>query len=213
MKHRWLAIVAIGGDMLRIGQTETALPADEARDRAIFAEQRALVLPQAFAPQLLLRLRMLSQVGRFVSNDVEALGHREIESPPLAGKAIELLLSRPAMFRWLERITACGPISRVDGAIARTHASPQDRLDWHDDLNHPEAASRRLAITIALDDLNYEGGLFELRRVGGTDSLFTFKHEKAGTAVIFEVSERLEHRVLPMTGGGPRVVYAGWFIG
>ena len=34
-----------------------------------------------------------------------------------------------------------------------------------------------------------------------------------GAMLIFEVSRRCEHRVHPLTGGGPRRVFTGWFIG
>lgn len=199
--------------VLRIGQSETVLPSAEAPLAATFAEQRGLIFHDALDPDLLRRARALAQRTRFISNSLEGLGHREIESPPLAGKVFEVLLSRAPLFRWLERITGCAPISGVVGALARTHAAPGDGLDWHDDFGIPGTAPRRLAITIALDDLDYEGGLFELRRVGTTSPILSFKHEKAGTVVIFEVSRQLEHRVQPLTSGGPRLVYAGWFTG
>ena len=200
-------------NVLRINQSETLLPSCETTFAATFAEQRGLIFHEALAPDLLQRGRALAQKTRFISNSVEDLGHREIESPPLAGKVFELLLSRAPLFRWLERVTGCAPISGVVGALARTHAAPGDGLDWHDDFGIPGTAPRRLAITIALDDLDYEGGLFELRRVGATTPILSFKHEKAGTVVIFEVSRKLEHRVQPLTSGGPRLVYAGWFTG
>jgi hypothetical protein len=40
-----------------------------------------------------------------------------------------------------------------------------------------------------------------------------FKHDQPGTALVFEVRPQLEHRVLPLTAGGPRRVFTGWFIG
>lgn len=203
----------ISTDALRIGQSDTHLPADDTPYRAAFAAQRALVLPGALAPDLLTRLRALSRQSAFVSNPLAGLGHREIERPRLTATAVDLMLTRQILFRWLEQVTGCAPITRAGGDVARTHAAPDDRLDWHDDLNAPESAMRRLAITIALDDLAYSGGLFELRRVGSTAPLLAYKHERAGTAVIFEVSPELEHRVRPLTGGGPRLVYAGWFTG
>ncbi|TKD51579.1 2OG-Fe(II) oxygenase [Sphingomonas baiyangensis] len=199
--------------MLEIGQSETLLPADSTAWRAAFAKQRALVLRDAIPVDLMRKLTMLIGRSHFVSNRIDGLGHREIESPPVAGKAIDLLLSRSSLFRWLEHTTGCESIMRVGGAIARTWPNSEDHLDWHDDLNTPESSSRRLAITIALDELEYEGGLFELRNVGSSDPLFSFKHDRLGTAVIFEISGRLEHRVAPLISGGPRLVYAGWFVG
>lgn len=36
---------------------------------------------------------------------------------------------------------------------------------------------------------------------------------RQGDALIFKVDHALEHRVTPLTAGGPRIVWAGWFIG
>lgn len=198
---------------MRIGQIETSLPVNIAECKATYARQNALVFSDALDKSLLGKLRALTLRTRFISNQIEGLGHREIESPPLAGTAITLLLSRAPLFRWLEQATGCGVITQVSGAVARTLPSHGDGLDWHDDLNTPKSSSRRLAITIALDDLHYDGGLFEIRKVGCTEPLFSFKHEKAGTVLIFKVSTELEHRVRPLVSGGPRLVYAGWFAG
>jgi hypothetical protein len=84
------------------------------------------------------------------------------------------------------------------------------RFNWHDDL--PENPTRRIGITINLSENPYEGGLFELRKKKTQQILTRHRHEKPGSALIFDVSDALEHRVWPVTSGGPRRIFAGWFL-
>lgn len=194
----------------QLGPFETILP-DEAPARAEFAAARALVCPDALDQALLGKLMALCDRAAFASDHVEGLGHREVERPPLAGTAILLALRRPPLFRWLERVSGCAPIGSVDGRVVRTQPQPGDELVWHDDLDKGHV--RRLGITIGLGQHPYEGGLFELRAWPNGEPLITFKHDRPGTALIFEVSHRCEHRVHPLISGGPRRVFTGWFLG
>jgi hypothetical protein len=51
-----------------------------------------------------------------------------------------------------------------------------------------------------------------MRTVPERSPLITFRHDTPGTALIFEVSKRCEHRLHPLTSGGPRRVFTGWFL-
>lgn len=142
-------------------------------------------------------------------DSVEGLGDREVESPQRAGGAITLALKRAGLMRWIEEATGCGPLVRVDGRVVQARANNHDQLVWHDDLNEPE---RRLAVTVNLSEAPYEGGRFELRHAGTKEMLTEHLHDAPGALLIFEVARELEHRVLPVTSGGPRRVYTGWFF-
>lgn len=48
--------------------------------------------------------------------------------------------------------------------------------------------------------------------VVGAQPLLAHHHNKPGTVLIFAVRPDLEHRVTPLTSGGPRRVFAGWFL-
>lgn len=97
------------------------------------------------------------------------------------------------------------------GRIVRTHARAGDELDWHDDLNGP--VPRRLGITIGLGEAPYTGGLFEMCSHPDGQTLIEFKHDSPGTALVFKVSTRCEHRAHPLLSGGPRRLFTGWFVG
>lgn len=192
-----------------LGAFDAILP-DEATAKAAFAETCAFVWRDAFAAPLFARLTALCGRSGFTSDHVEGLGHREIEEPPLAGTAIILALTRPVLFRWLERVTGCAPIRGIDGRVVQTWPRAGDGLDWHDDLGDP---ARRLGVTIALGDAAYDGGEFEMRRTATKVPLIRWKHDRPGTMLVFEVSRHREHRVHPLTAGGPRRVFTGWFVG
>ncbi len=193
-----------------LGPMGATIP-DVAHARAAFARSRALVLPDVLEPGLLRSVMAACDRASFASDHVEHLGHREVERPPLAGTALLLALRRPQLFRWLEAISGCAPITGVEGRIVRTRARAGDELAWHDDLNGP--VPRRLGITIGLGEAPYTGGLFEMRSHPDGQTLIEFKHDSPGTALVFEVSTRCEHRVHPLLSGGPRRLFTGWFVG
>lgn len=194
----------------QLGPFEVLLPPqDDAR--AVFEERRALVCLDVLDHDLLGKLIALCDRAAFMSDQVEGLGHRAVERPPLASTAILLALRRPDLFRWLEAVTGCAPIASVEGQVVQTWPQAGDELVWHDDMNYGQR--RRLGVTIGLGSEDYEGGLFEMRSVPDGGPLMTFKHDRPGTALIFEVSACCEHRVHPLTKGGPRRVFTGWFIG
>jgi hypothetical protein len=122
---------------------------------------------------------------------------------------ITLALKRAALLSWLEAMAGCGSLGNVEGRVVRALANNHDQLVWHDDLDEPR---RRLAITINLSEQLYEGGLFELRDKRTHAVLASHLHLEPGTALIFDVARDIEHRVLPVTSGGPRCVYTGWFF-
>ncbi len=194
---------------VRIGATETSF-GDAASAALEFTQTCALVCRGALDPALVARLTTACAKSTFVSDQVEGLGHRMIERPPLAGTMLTLLLHRKPLFRWLETVTGCEPIRAIEGRVVQTFAVSGDELEWHDDMGGN--IRRHLGVTIALDSPLYDGGEFELRPVGG-DPLVCFKHDTAGTMLVFKVGAGLEHRVRALVSGGPRVVYTGWFTG
>ena len=192
-----------------VGAFRTALLASPEAVAAEFSKHRAIACAHAIEPDLLASLLRLCREGHFEPNEVEDLGHREVENPQRAGRTLTHVLKRADLIGWVERATGCGPLETVEGRVVRARANNHDQLLWHDDLDEPR---RRLAITINLSEHGYEGGLFELREKRTEKLLATHRHLEPGTALIFDVAYDIEHRVLPVTAGGPRCVYTGWFF-
>ena len=165
--------------------------------------------PDLFDSRLLDKLLDRCGSASFAEDQVDRIGTREIEAPQIVGPTINVLLNRAPLLRWVEAATGCGPLDRVEGRLVQTRANGTDGLDWHADTFDP---LRRLAMTIDLSPARFEGGHFELRDARSREILFAHRHDRSGCAVIFDVAGGLEHRVLPVGGGGPRRVFTGWFM-
>lgn len=195
--------------LFRIGAAATVLlqPPEALRER--FARNRALECPEMLDPQLLaIMLRQLDTAG-FAPQHVHKIGDRELETPARVGPALRLALQRRDLFDWLDRATGCGPLEQISGRVVQARAGEDHQLTWHDDR---EETRRRLAITINLSTAPYEGARFEIRRKKTHEPLFAHRHTAPGTALIFDVAHDIQHRVLPVTSGGPRRVFTGWFM-
>lgn len=192
-----------------VGAARTDIAGGDDDVSADFARCRAFHAPGAVDGDFLARLLGLCNRGTFVPDVVEGLGLRQIETPGITGGALTLALKRPNLLLWIEQVTGCGPLESVEGRVVQTFPAPDHQLTWHDDRNDPR---RRLAITINLSEETYDGGLFELRSTVTGEILLHHRHVAQGAALIFEVAKGLEHRVLPLTSGGPRRVYTGWFL-
>lgn len=180
-----------------------------ARMAAEFARSGAMLLPGFLDPDFCRMIEPIWRNAEFVRTPAPRVGERLLESPGRAGDGLTLALQRPELHRWLETVTGCGPLDDAQGHIARHDGSCEQALEWHDDRSDQR---RRLAITINLDDRPYDGGIFELRARDGGRPMFRHVHAMVGEALVFEVSRRMEHRLTPVTSGGPRTVFAGWFL-
>jgi hypothetical protein len=193
--------------MVGFERTNLLAAPDDSAD--LFRRQRAIVCPGFFQDALLSKLIERCRTGEFCPDAAGGLGSREVESPQRVGGAINILLQRAPLLRWIERATECGPLATVAGRVVQTLANGSDRLYWHDDR---EDTGRRLGITINLSDAPYDGGVFEMRIKRRDRIEWAFRHETPGTALIFDIRPNLEHRLLPLVSGGPRRVYTGWFM-
>ncbi len=146
----------------------------------------------------------------FVPDDIHVPGNRLREDPPRTGPLLCWLLGRPALRRWVETVTATAPLAAVGGATARFEAGGGQHLDWHNDLVPGHA--RMLAVTVNLGTEPYEGGRFEMKRRGAEAAFFAHAHVQPFGALIFAIDKTLMHRVTPVTAGGPRTVFGGWFL-
>lgn len=195
----------------RIDQMGISQFADASAYRREFDETSALLLGGVFAPELLGKLMSRAAAASFVEDDVERIGTREIEAPQRVGGTISVLLARSALLIWLEAATGLAPLRAVAGRLVQTRANGRDALGWHDD-SQGDTGTRLLAVVINLSDAPYDGGRFDLRRVGSAEPIISHRHDRPGSMMVFAVSKGLEHRVTPLTAGGPRRVYAGWFL-
>jgi hypothetical protein len=193
----------------RIDAMATTILADPVAVRRTFDRSPALLFDNVIAPDLLEKLMRMANVANYVPDAIDRVGTREIEETQSLGKLLNIVLARAALWEWLEQATGISPIGGVSGKIAQTRCDTNDELDWHDDTHAP---GRKLGAVIHLSSQAYSGGAFELRRTGHTENLACFSNCQAGAMAIFAVHGGLEHRVTPLIAGGPRRVFAGWFL-
>ncbi len=187
----------------------TPLQAAPAQFRQTFGRDCSLVFEEPFSPGLLSMLMKRAANASFIDDDVEYIGKREIEAPQRVGGTISLLLARQAFLQWVAQATGRSPLRAVAGRLVQTRAGSPHALTWHNDLN---GAKRMLGVVINLSDAPFTGGEFELRRVGSEQPFLAHRYERAGSMMIFAVGQGLEHRVTEVGSGGPRRVFAGWFL-
>ncbi len=134
-------------------------------------------------------------------------GGSEIEYDEDAGvSALLFALNDPALLRKVERRTGCAPLRSFSGRVYGLRPSG-DRMHWHDD----RLLGRKVALTLNLSRRSYRGGELEIRQKNGKKPVFRVKNTRLGAAVLFPVSKRYEHRVLPVSGRAPKIALAGWF--
>ncbi|HEY0302190.1 MAG TPA: 2OG-Fe(II) oxygenase [Rhizomicrobium sp.] len=199
---------------VRILPSQTVIDSDPQADAlaaALFAERHMLELPGLLGDDLPALFAQMRRNARFVPDGDAKVGQRLLEEPPRLGTALCFLLKRQPLRAWLEQITGIGPLVTVGGATAQFLAGGGHQLEWHNDLVADQA--RLLGVTVNLGSEPYEGGRFELRRRKETALLAHYDHRQFGSALMFRVSRDLMHRVTPVTEGGPRTVFGGWFFG
>jgi hypothetical protein len=193
-----------------IGAQGVTILSDPAPWRQRFARMPTIAIPAALEPEFCARMVERAAHATYATYDeIEQVGTRLIETPQLIGRAISLLLHSPDLLRWLEAATGIEPLKAAAGRFAEFRANNSDALYWHDDLHD---TTRRLAIIINLSERPFVGGQFQLRRKGESELLLRHDHPQAGSVLIVAVRPELEHRVTPVSQGGPRRIYAGWFL-
>jgi hypothetical protein len=198
-------------DAVRIGMHETMIaPGSVAEARAAFLRAPAILLHRVVDTDLRRFIIDKCTADRFESQTRPTIdGHRWAEQQPRSlTRALIAAIGRSAMLRWIEQVSGCERLDGVTGQLAETRPGAMDYLPWHMDVFDD---ARRVAITVDLSDRPFEGGGFEMRERATGRLILRHHYEGDGSALIYAMTDDTEHRVLPITAGGPRRVFAGWF--
>jgi hypothetical protein len=176
--------------------------------REEFGRRHCVLVPGLLDPAL-----AETVADRVESSDFYRLEHK--------GVGVEACMESNATLAWLlllvndtrmrdvvQSITACGPIGHFDGRVYRLEPSSEHYDSWHSDL----VDNRLVAMSINLGKRPYEGGALQIRD-RRTGEMTEMRNAEVGDALLFELGEHLEHRVMPVTGENARTVFAGWFKG
>jgi len=199
--------------MLRI--TGSASPSEQlcipsgdefARLRDEFGHRHCLLIPDLFDRALADKIARLLESSDFYRREHPGIGVEACMEVNATLAWLLLLVNDERMLEVVRLITDCGPIGHFDGRVYRLEPSTDHHDSWHDDLGE----GRLVALSVNLGREPYEGGALEVRdrRTGASAEV---RSARTGDALLFELGEHLEHRVLPVTGGSARTVFAGWF--
>ena len=197
---------------LLISASETIIETDPRRDAhaaEAFARDHAIAFTDIFADDVRAVLERALAQATFI-DETGVSGPRLREAPMRTAIIIRGVLNRQAVRDWIGKITNRGPLDDVRGSTARFAAGTQQRLDWHNDINDDP---RALGFTVGLGREPYDGGVFEIKPAMDSAVTFRFHHAKPFSFVVFPIHKKIMHCVTPVTSGGPRTVFGGWFWG
>ena len=173
-----------------------------------FDSRHFVKLPGIIDPSLYRAL-----LDRIERADFEPISHDRIDGSEFTmrdratANLLSFLMNGTRLFRVIERLTGCPRIGSFHGRVYRLAPNTRQQLHWHDDfIDH-----RLIALSLNLSAGAYAGGCFQLRHIG-TDAPFAeVPNTEPNSAILFRVSEQLEHRVTAVEGDLSKTAYSGWF--
>lgn len=196
---------------LTIGAGATQVHADApaiAAMRQAVDRYGGLLVPRALAPDLLGQFQALAARAALQPVTTRGIARRDTAVSPAIILPLCMALARQPFFDWIAAVTGCPPVAHVEGVLARMKTG--DTVGWHRDA---ALGIRHVAMVIILSDTPHEGGRFELRRKSDGTPLMAHRGAPAGTLALFRIGEDLQHRVTPLTSGGPRLSFSAWARG
>lgn len=193
------------------GGARIALTDDEAEAlRGEFASRHILRLPRLLDESLAATIESRLAGARFrtrMEGGLEIEG--TLEEPALVD-LFRFVLNDPALFALVDRLTSCGPIGCFTGRVYRRRASTrpgEQYYPWHNDV----ADDRMIGLSINLGREPFQGGVLQVRDAATQAPITEIANTGYCDAVLFRISDALEHQVTPVEGGALRTVMAGWF--
>ena len=184
---------------------------DVLRER--FFTNHCVVLEKLLEPALLKKVQEgIEQAPWRTTTHVDDVGTELTLDDPVTIHILLFLLNRPEFLDAIRIITGCAEIDYFHGRVYRLAAGPQSQLSWHDDIDPaPQGEQRHVGLSINLSTDVFAGGTFELRDRLTRAPLGQINNTGFGDALLFRVSNNLEHRVTEVVGKVAKTAWAGWF--
>jgi hypothetical protein len=186
-------------------------PSEIARLREEFRAVNCVRIPQLLDPSLLdflqRRLSLCQWKLNPHSDPAGELGLDDVTEDPAILHLLYFVCNFPEFRALIEEVTGCGPLSVFRGRLYRKTAGSSHYNKWHDD----NVDNRVVAMSINLSRGIYGGGLLEMRKIGSSETLLRIANTGLGDALLFRVSDELEHRVTDVEGTEAKTAFAGWF--
>ena len=145
--------------------------------------------------------------ARYGRAEYEHIGSEFLMERNLAVDALSFLTNDVKLFGLVQAIIGCGSIACFKGRIYKLIPDPHHAFDWHDDLRD----HRLIAMSINLSAGTYRGGVLQIRELRSGKIVGEVANTGFGSAVLFRISQDLQHRVTGLEGEADRTSFAGWF--
>ena len=198
--------------MLQLGRRTTLTRPDRKERDALrrhFDANMWARLPGALDANLLAEVQGLIKTAMFLPHVHPEMWPPSVDSimaPGPAAALLEFLFNDPDIYRDIEAITGCDPVSRFAALLYRMVPEQGHEHQWHNDLMH----DRMIGMSVNLGPESYEGGVFQLRDRASKRLLAVVENAVPGDAIIFALDPSLQHRVTRVTAG-VKTAFAGWF--
>jgi hypothetical protein len=196
--------------MLQLTKNGVALQGELDTLRERFSANHCVVLEKLIEPALLKNLQRRIEQAKWRNTTYENVGTEFTLEDPVTVHILLFLLNRSEFLDAIRIITGCEEITDFLGRVYRLTAGPQSQLSWHTDIDNT-VEQRHAALSINLSSDVYSGGTFELRDRLTKAPLAQINNTGFGDALLFRVSNNLEHRVTEVVDKVEKTAFAGWF--
>ena len=180
--------------------------ADTGALRESFARDNFVLLRGFLDPAFLRQVVPRIERAAFYYRDHRRIGSEECMEVNATLARLLFAINDHRLFKAIDEVTSCGPIGCFDGRVYRLRPDSSDRDSWHSDLGDNRLVAMSVNVGAA-----FSGGSLQIRdaRSGGQRHQATIA--EPGDALLFRISQTLEHRVTSVEGTVPRTAFAGWF--
>lgn len=174
-----------------------------------FAERHCASLVGFLEPSVLDDARALVERGTFREFAHGDLATELRLDTGVGSGLLHFLTNDPQLFSLVETISGCTGIRSFAGRVYRRFPGGRHHDSWHGDIADPR---RLIGMSVNLSPAPYDGGVFEIRAVGTERPVTPLPNVGRGDAILFRLSQELEHRVTDVRGEVPKTAFAGWFF-
>jgi len=174
-----------------------------------FARNHCVVLEKLLEPALLEKVQGQIEQAPGHSSAFDDVGTEfTLDSDTATVQVLIFLLNIPEFLNVVRIITGCAQISDFAGRVYRMAPGPQHQLSWHSDTNDRQ---RQVGFSMNLSKNVFRGGTFELRDRRTLAPLAQVNNVGFGDALLFRISNDLEHRVTEVVDKITKTACVGWF--
>jgi hypothetical protein len=197
---------------IQIGNSGTSYSGSEQdlqRWRDQFSRQHFVKFPALINPALLAALQRQIDQADFHERVHDGIGDNSelCMTDNAASAALLFMANDKSLFQIIQSVTGCDEIGCFQGRVYRVAGGKRHHDSWHNDIGE----DRLVGMSINLNPEIYSGGVLQIRDRTSHDVLSEAPNAGAGDAVLFRLSDRLQHRITDVEGAVSKTAFAGWF--